>query len=167
MLSNELIIDAFKRIKDVVHRTVEGLNIDDLTYQPNETANSISWLVWHLTRIQDDHIAALMSQGQVWTNGWYEKFTLPFDVSETGYGHTAEDVTVVRASSALLTGYLDEVYEQTVKYVKGLTSSDYKKIVDERWDPPVSLTVRLISVISDDLQHAGQAAYVRGIIKKS
>ena len=47
-----------------------------------------------------------------------------------------------------------------------VTDDDLDRIVDERWDPPVTLAVRLVSVVDDCLQHAGQAAYARGILSR-
>jgi Protein of unknown function (DUF664) len=49
----------------------------------------------------------------------------------------------------------------------GYYDADLARIVDRSWDPPVSLGVRLVSVIADDLQHAGQAAFVRGTLQRS
>lgn len=164
MPTNELVIAAFERIKQIVHESIEGLTTDELTFRPNNSANSIAWLIWHLTRIQDDHIADLASQEQVWAQGWFDRFKLPFKKDATGYGQTAKEVASVQASSELLLGYHDEVHATTVEYVSKLTESDYRRLVDKRWDPPVTLVVRLVSIISDDLQHAGQAAYVRGLL---
>lgn len=165
MLANDLLIDSFGRIQDVVHQTVKGLNNDGLTFQPNDEANSIAWLVWHLTRIQDDHIANLAGTEQIWTSGgWAARFKLPFDDTATGYGHNPSDIAAVRASAKQLLDYYDAVHKQTVKFIKGLKEKDYDRIVDKRWNPPVTLAVRLISVISDDFQHAGQAAYLRGLL---
>ena len=166
MIANELLIDAFKRIRDVVIETVDGLSVDDLAFRPNGSANSIAWLMWHLTRIQDDHISELASKEQVWTKGWYERFGLSFEKNDTGYGHSSSDVSSVRASAKLLTGYFDAVYEETIEYVEKLVEHDYERVVDKRWDPPVTQAVRLISIVSDDLQHAGQAAYIRGLLNK-
>lgn len=165
MLANELIIDEFARIKAVVRHTVSDLSVDDLAFRPSESANSIAWLVWHLTRIQDDHVADLTKSKQTWITEWREKFSLPFAETETGYGQSSSEVAKVRVSSKLLIGYYDSVHENTIKYIKSLNEKDYQKIVDTRWDPPVTLAARLISIISDDLQHAGQAAYVRGLLK--
>jgi uncharacterized damage-inducible protein DinB len=164
--SADVLIDAFGRIRETVHEAVDGLRPDDLAYQVDGGANSIAWLVWHLTRVQDDHIAEVAGLEQVWTRaGWVDRFGLPFDRLATGYGDKAEDVAALRVTSGeLLAGYHDEVYEQTVEYVRGLTDADLPRVVDERWDPPVTLSVRLVSVISDDLQHAGQAAYLRGFL---
>lgn len=163
-----VLADAFDRISQVVHDSVDGLLSDDLSFQVDPDANSIAWLVWHLTRIQDDHVADAAETEQVWTaGGWAEEFALPFDPSDTGFGHSSGDVAAVSVRSGeLLTEYHDAVHAQTISYLEGLTDADLDRIVDESWDPPVSLGVRLVSVIADDLQHAGQAAFVRGVLDR-
>ncbi|HTD49032.1 MAG TPA: DUF664 domain-containing protein, partial [Acidimicrobiia bacterium] len=119
-------------------------------------------------RIQDDHIADVSGLEQIWTaHGHSERFALPFAVSETGFGHRTEDVAAVRVDSAdLLVDYHDAVFEQTARFVGTLTPDDLDRVVDRSWKPPVSLGVRLVSVLNDDLQHAGQAAYVRGLLDR-
>lgn len=166
MTGPDLLVDAFRRVREAVHDAIAGLTADQLTARVDAQANSIAWLVWHLTRIQDDHVSELAGREQMWTaGGWMERFALPFIPSETGYGHRSEEVAAVRVGSAgLLGGYHDAVHDETVRFVAALTDADLPRIVDERWHPPVSLGVRLVSVISDDLQHAGQAAFVRGIL---
>jgi hypothetical protein len=163
-----LLIDAYGRIRQVVHRVVGGLTPTQLAFRLDDEANSIAWLVWHLTRIQDDHIADVADTEQVYTSsGWADRFALPFDNSATGYGHSSDDVAAVRVDSGeLLVGYHDAVYEETLRFLESLADGDFARIVDESWDPPVTLGVRLVSVISDGLQHAGQAALVRGIIER-
>ncbi|GAA4637455.1 DUF664 domain-containing protein [Actinoallomurus vinaceus] len=169
MTSANLLTDAFGRVRDAVHRAVDGLGSEELAFRVDPGANSIAWLTWHLTRIQDDHLADAAGTPQLWTfEGWAERFGLPFDVSDTGYGHTSAEVAAVRVESAeLLTGYHDAVYQRTVAYVGSLTDDDLPRIVDRSWDPPVTLGVRLVSVIADGLQHAGQAAFVRGVLLRS
>jgi len=162
----DLLADAFGRIREEVHAAVDGLNADDLTYQPDPDSNSIGWLIWHLLRVADDHLADASGAGQVWTDdGWADRFGLDRDPADTGYGHGPGQVAKVTVTSAeLLTGYGDAVIQRALDYVRGLSDPDLDRIVDRRWDPPVTLGVRLISVISDDLQHAGQAAYLRGLL---
>jgi hypothetical protein len=163
--SAQLLTDTFGRIHGLVHKVADGLTSDQLSYRVDGTANSIAWLVWHLTRIQDDHVAGVADSEQVWTSGgWAGRFALPFDDSDTGYGHSSDDVAAVRASAELLVGYHDAVYERSCEYFEGLTDDELDRIVDRAWDPPVTLGVRLVSVVSDDLQHAGQAAFVRGLL---
>src|SRR6266498_2399441 len=157
MTSADLLVDAFGRIREVVHDVVEGLTPEQLTLRVDRRANTIAWLVWHLTRIQDDHVADAARIEQV---------GLPLDPLDTGYGHRADEVAAVRASEELLLGYHDAVHQQTIGYVEGLGDADLGRIVDEAWDPPVTLGVRLVSVIGDDLQHAGQAAFVRGVARR-
>jgi uncharacterized damage-inducible protein DinB len=166
MLTNDVVLDGFERIKRVVHAAVEGLSEEQLAARPAPDANSIAWLVWHLTRVQDDHVAEAAGHEQVWAaGGWAKKFGLPFSDEATGYGHTAAEVGKVHASAELLAGYYDAVHAQTVAYVGKLTAKDYERVVDKGWNPPVTLAVRLVSVLSDDMQHAGQAAYARGLLK--
>jgi hypothetical protein len=162
----DLLTDAFGRIREVVHEAVDGLTTDELAFRPGPRANSIAWLVWHLTRIQDDHIAGAAQTEQLWTSeGWVDRFGLPLPPADHGYGHTADQVATVQVKSGeLLTAYHDAVYENTIRHVRHLTDADFGRVVDKAWDPPVTLGVRLVSVISDDLQHAGQAAYIRGFL---
>jgi hypothetical protein len=80
MTSAELLVDAVGRIREVVHRVVDGLSPEQLAFRVDPEANSIAWLVWHLTRIQDDHLADAFEAEQVWTSqGWVERFGLPLD----------------------------------------------------------------------------------------
>ena len=161
----ELVIDAFERVRAAVHRATADLTSEALALRPDPEANSIAWLIWHLTRIQDDHVSDLSGTDQLWTSaGWHERFGLPFPESATGYGQSSDEVAAVRLESdELLLGYYDAVHEKTLAYVRALSSDDFDTIVDTSWNPPVTLGVRLTSVIADDLQHAGQAAYVRGL----
>jgi len=164
--SAQLLLDGFSRVRDAVRAVVEGLAADDLAWRPSGTGNSIGWLVWHLTRVQDDHLAEAAGDEQVWTrDGWARRFALPFDDAETGYGHGPSDVDAVRvASGDLLRDYHDAVHEQTVRRLQSWSGSAMARVVDEGWDPPVTLAVRLMSVLADDLAHVGQAEYVRGLL---
>jgi uncharacterized damage-inducible protein DinB len=162
----ELLTDAFGRIRDGAHEVVEGLAPQQLGHRPGPRSNSIAWVVWHLARVQDDHVAEVAGLEQVWTSqGWHERFGLPFEPSDTGYGHSPDQAAKVQVESGeVLTGYLDAVHQQTLRYVEGLRDADLDRVVDTRWDPPVTLGTRLVSVVNDDQQHVGQAAYVRGLI---
>jgi hypothetical protein len=164
----DILVDAFGRVREIVHQVVDGRTPGELAFRVDRQANSIAWLVWHLTRIQDDHVADVAQTEQVWTaGGWSQQFGLPFPPSATGYGHSSEDVAVVQVRSGeLLTGYHDAAHDATIRYLERLTDADFARIVDRSWDPPVTLAVRLVSVISDDLQHAGQAAFIAGVLRR-
>lgn len=163
--SHALLTDLLGRIQEHVHDLLDGTDEELLLGRPAPGANHIAWLLWHLTRVQDDHLAGLDDGfDQVWTEGWADGFALPFEVGDTGYGHDAAEVAQVRPSAELLRGYHDAVHDRSVLIVQGLEDEDFDRVVDERWDPPVTLGVRLVSVIDDCLQHCGQAAYVRGLL---
>ncbi|WP_090064566.1 mycothiol transferase [Lentzea flaviverrucosa] len=165
MSATDVLLDGFDRVRQAVTRLLEGLSADQLAHRVNDSANSIAWLVWHLTRVQDDHVADLAGSEQVWTGGgWSERFGLPLPAEDTGYGHDAGQVAAVVAPAGLLLGYHQAVHERTEKYLRGVEAGDLAVVIDESWDPPVTRAVRLVSVLEDDLQHAGQAAFVRGLL---
>lgn len=167
MRSADLLLDAFGRIREAVYEAVEGLSEGELAARVDEDANSIAWLVWHLTRVQDDHVADAFGTEQVWTeDGWVSRFGLPFPKKATGFGHSSAQVGKVRAPAELLLGYHDAVHGRSLEHLGAVTNADLDRIVDERWDPPVTLGVRLVSVIAEDNQHAGQAAFVRGVVER-
>jgi hypothetical protein len=162
-----LLQDLFGRTPPIASAAVEGLRADQLAWAPEPGANSIGWLVWHLTRVQDHHVSELLDDEQIWTSDdrWAKRCGLEPDPHNTGYGHSADDVATVRpdAPDALL-GYLTAVDQRTQRMLAGLRDDELDRIVDRRWDPPVTLGVRLISIADDCLQHVGQAAYLRGLL---
>ena len=162
---NDLLTDAFGRLPDLVRRAVEGLTPQQLTWAPAPGANTIGWLVWHLTRVQDHHVSELLGRDQVWVSGdWAGRFRLAADPDDTGYGHSPDQVAAVRPDDdRAILDYFEAVAERTRHLISGVTPDDLDRIVDLRWQPPVTLGVRLVSVITDDVQHAGQAAYLRGL----
>lgn len=164
--TRDLLLDGFEHVRQSAAAAVDGADETTLTARLTPEANSIAWLIWHLTRVQDDHVSEVAGTGQVWVSeGFHTRFGLPFDEGAIGYGFSSEDVARVRGVSAdLLVEYLEAVTAATRTYVEGLTDDDLDRVVDERWDPPVTLAVRLVSVLNDDLQHAGQAAFVRGCV---
>lgn len=168
MDAGDLLIELYDRIGTHVRDAVEGLSVDELLTAPEPGANTIGWLVWHLTRVQDHHIAELIDAEQVWvTSDWPPRFGLAADPWNTGYGHSQAEVAAVRPDGpALLIAYYDAVAARTREFLMGVRAGDLDRVIDERWDPPVTLGVRLVSVADDDIQHAGQAKYVRGLLSR-
>ena len=167
MTPADVYIDFFERVLENGVAVVGGLDDDQLAHRPTADANSIAWLVWHAARGQDAQIADVAGTEQVWfSQGWADRFGLDLDPNDHGYGHTSEQVGKVRASGELLEGYLRACHEATVAYLRTVSETDLDRIVDDRWDPPVSLGVRLVSIADDDAQHVGQAAYLRGLLDR-
>jgi hypothetical protein len=163
-----LLDELYGRIPPLARGAVDGLGADALVARPGPGANTIAWLVWHSARVQDHHVSELLDAEQLWVGGdWAARFGLDPDPDNTGYGHTADDVAAVRpADAAAPVAYLEAVQARTVEWLQRLGADDLDRVVDTRWDPPVTLGVRLVSVADDSLQHLGQAAYVRGLLDR-
>jgi hypothetical protein len=168
MDARDLIIEALGRIQGIVARSLDGITAEQLAYRPTEQANSIAWLTWHLTRIQDRHVSDLAGQPQAWVaDGWHAKFGKPADPDDTGQRYTPEQVAEIRPDGPqILQDYHDAVYQRSVAYVRTLTPADLDRELNEpQYTPLPTVGVRLVSVCSDNLQHAGQAVYLRGCIE--
>jgi len=166
--TSEVLSDAFGRIVEDFEAAVEGLTAGQLAARIDAEANSICWLAWHAARVQDDHVADLAGGSQVWVeDGFEDRFGLGLDTSDIGYGHTSDQVAAVRVEDPqLLVDYLRAVTARTNAYLAGVDAAELDRVIDRRWDPPVTVGVRLVSVVDDCMQHAGQARFVRGVIER-
>jgi uncharacterized damage-inducible protein DinB len=164
----DLIIDGLNRVDEDLRRTLEGLSAEQLAFRPAEDANSIAWLAWHLTRVQDDHVSELAGRPQAWTEDrWFERFGKSSDATDSGFGYTAEQVAAIRPDGpAVLVEYYANVHERSMAYLQTLSCQEMDRVIDRRWNPPVTVGVRLVSVVNDCTEHVGQMAYIRGLIEK-
>lgn len=165
----DVLLESFGRIPELLHQVVDGIDPEVLVRQPvvdGRTNNSIGWLVWHIGRMEDAQVAAIAGSDQVHaTGGWADRLGVPYPASASGYGMSTADVAKFRvASPELLTDYYDAVHERTIQVIGQLDAAGLSRIVDDQWDPPVTALVRLVSVVDDAAQHAGQAAYVKGLL---
>lgn len=168
MDTRDVLTDAFDRIPEIIDSVLDGIDPEALTFRPDPEANTIAWLVWHLTRVQDHHVSELAGRRQVYVaDGWAARLGLEADEADTGFGHTVDQVGAVTPPVAEMIGYLRAVSDNTREYLGTVDADELDRIVDRRWDPPVTAGVRLVSVIGDCLQHAGQAAYIRGVYERS
>jgi hypothetical protein len=161
----ELLRDAFTRLIEHADALTDGLTGDESNYRPTAGANSIAWLLWHSARVQDVQVADIAGVEQAWTrDGWVDRFDLDLPRDDTGFGHSPEQVAKVLAPAELLAGYYHAVHELTLDYVAGVSAGELERVIDPGWDPPVTASMRLVSIIDDCAQHLGQAAYLRGIV---
>lgn len=168
MLTRDILTEAYERINQLVHRATDGIDADGLSYRPEPGANSIAWLVWHLTRIQDDHISAIVGVPQVWADrDWATRSGIDRGPTDLGQGDGTDEVGAIRPDTASgLLAYHDEVMDRTFHYLATVDADELNRVVDNSYSPPVTAGVRIVSVLSDNLQHAGQARYLRGIIDR-
>ena len=164
----QLIADGYGRVLELLEKALDGLTQDDLNEQPHPDSNSMGWLTWHITRVQDHQIAELMGEEQLWIRDrWHAKFNRAPDPSDVGFGNNSEDVAAFRSPDVkTLLEYHRVVLERSKHYISTLTATDLDRELNEPWFQPLpTVGVRLVSVMSDCLEHAGQVAYVRGLLK--
>lgn len=167
-VARDLLRDGFDRIHDGVPAVVDGLTPEQLLWRPDPEANHLAWLVWHLSRQADAQLAALADREQAWTaDGWAERFDLPYPTEAHGYAMSGDDVgAFVLDDPALLTGYADAVHSLTLEVIDALDPETLARVIDADWDPPVTVAVRVVSVLDDAAKHLGQAEYLRGLIER-
>lgn len=166
MEAKDIVLDALERIRSILHRTLTGLTLDEMNRQPTSDSNSIAWLTWHLTRVQDNGISGLFGQEQAWiSQGWHAQFGMTPDPDNEGQGHTPAQVAAFRAPSIqTLLDYHDSVSTRSKSFLTGLAPADFNRELDEpQYQPRPTVGVRVVSILSDNLQHAGQVAYLRGV----
>ncbi|MFV0451788.1 MAG: mycothiol transferase [Propioniciclava sp.] len=166
--ATDILDDAFTRVNEAMHQQLDGLAGPTVLWRPDAEANSIGWLAWHLTRVQDDHLAGVGDRDQVWTaDGFAASFALPYPVEAHGYGHSSDDVAAFTIDDVdLLLAYHDAVHQMTLTVLGALDDAGYARVVDDSWDPPVTAAVRLVSVIGDTGAHLGQIGYLRGLAER-
>ena len=183
---HELITDSLGRVSWLLEKALDGLTPEDMNQQPWANCNTIGWLTWHLTRWQDRSIALFMGEKQLWiSDGWYKKFDRNPDPEDTGLGHSSEDVVAFKSPDAeILLEYYSTVLDRTRRYLASLTTIELDRQLNDRWyrselwyqssrwnqgnsqrQGPLLLGTRLVSMANDNIQHAGQVAYLRGVLK--
>jgi len=167
MNCKDLIVDGLNRVDGDVRHTLDGLTAEQLAFRPAKDANSIAWLAWHLARQEDGQIADMAGSQQVWIEGrWHERFGKPADPQDSGFGYTREQVAEISPEGPrVLVDYYAAVHARSLAYLEALTCQEMDRIIDRHWDPPVTVGVRLVSIVNDATQHVGQMAYLRGIIE--
>ena len=168
MTTADVLLEAFGRVPEELRAALDGVAPEHLVARLDPDTNTLAWLAWHLARVQDAQVASAFGVDEVWTSqGWAQRFALPLDDGDTGYGHTSDQVGQVRVQDAgLLLDHLDAVHARTVEHLRTLADGDLERVVDPSYDPPVTLGVRLVSVLADDLQHVGQVALLRGLLER-
>ena len=159
-----LLTEGFGRITELYDGVAEGLDDETLHHRPGGTGNPIGWLLWHLARVQDDHVADLADgraglgavPGTVRPAQRHRRHRLR---PHQRAGRRAPD----RGRRAAR-GVPPRGDAATARYLETVDEAELEREVDQNWDPPVTAGQRLVSIQGDCLQHLGQAAYVKGLL---
>ena len=162
MAETDVLLDAFTRVYESLHRTLADLTAEELIQEPHPP---IGWLAWRLTRILDSNVSRLGGRQQLWIgDGWAARFVMPPEPADFGRSatHTREQVRAFRASAELLLAYHDAAYERTTAYLKTLTAADLARQLDEpQYHPLPTVAVRLVSVLENAMTNQGQIGYLK------
>ena len=167
MSAPELYLEAIRRSDGDLKRSLEDLSTEELRHQPaGAGSNPIGWLVWHLTRTRDNIVSSIAGEKSIWEReGWGARFSMEGELPR----FTPEDVNTFDPKDfATLVGYFDSVAEQTAKVIGGLTDADMTREVASTVPgrPPQPVLGRLAVILNDNVQHIGQVAYLRGLIRE-
>ena len=162
VVATALTIDMNNFIKGAL----TGLSDEDITKRPTDQCNPIGWTLWHATRVEDGIMANISGKAQVWTEGgWPQKFGMAADSTDSGIGHSLEQVAAFKPTVANLQGYAEAVREKTLACLHALTPSD----LDRDLAPPGGGDSRKVGawlavILLDHLHHSGQVCYIRGYV---
>ena len=131
----------------------------------------MAWLLWHVARQMDGQASRLSGKEPVWTaQGFRDRFDLGPVADEEGMGwqHTPEQArSIIVTDPALLLEHLEAATDALLDYIGTLQDDDLDELVEEiadgSGDAPMTRAKRLVDVITDPVQHLGQAAHVLGM----
>ncbi len=162
MVTTDVLLDGFTRVYESLHRTLPDLTEEELIREPHPP---IGWLAWRLTRVMDSNVSRLSDREQLWSgNGWAARFGMPPEPADFGRSvtHTREQVRAFCASAELLLAYHDATYERMKTYLEKLPAEDLARQLDEpQYQPPPTVSVRLVSVLENAMTNQGQISYLK------
>ena len=162
MIANDILLDAFTRVHDSLHRTLGDITAEELVKEPHP---SIGWLAWRISRVMDSNVARLSGREQLWIGeGWAARFGMvpgPEDYARSAQ-HTREQVKAFRAAAQPLLDYHDAAYERMTSYLDSMSADELARGLDEpQYDPRPTVAVRLVSVLENAMTNEGQISYLK------
>jgi hypothetical protein len=157
-----VLLDAFSRVNESLHRMLSDLTDEELTKEPHP---SIGWLAWRLSRVIDNNASRLAGLDQLWVaSGWGERFGMKPALYDFGRSkaHTREQVRAFHAPADLLLAYHDATHERLMTYLKTLTAADLARELNEpQYQPLPTIGVRLVSVLENAMNNQGMIGYLK------
>ena len=165
MTLNRFIEDAFQKEHEFLMDALSGLTPGEQAWRAGPDANSITWILWHMLRVEDMWFQFFIQRkSEIWErDGWNEKFGLP--TRDNGFGHTSEQVAAFPTLDlAELIGYGDAVRAETLDYLRGVTQEEFERVPREQ-RPEMSVAAIFRQVIGEAYQHQGHIAYLKGLLR--
>ena len=165
MTLNRFIEDAFQKEHEFLMDVLSGLTPEEQAWRAGPDANSITWILWHMLRVEDMWFQFFIQRkNEIWErDGWNEKFGLP--IRDNGFGHTSEEVAAFPTLDlAELIGYGDAVRAETLDYLRGVTPEEFERVPREQ-RPEMSVAAIFRQVIGEVYQHQGHIAYLKGLLR--
>lgn len=155
------ISDCLEQVRIRLLGTCEGMNQEEVLWRPEPYANNIGFVLWHVTRAEDNLVMRLENGHALWvTGGWHEKFGQPVNAPDPG------DRMGLRALAIpglpVLLGYSQAVGEQTRRLLGELTVDRLDQPIGPS-QPGQTVTANLRHLITHRNNHHGQMDYIRGL----
>ena len=160
-------LTALQRNWDMVNAAVEGLDDELLRRRPNNDSNSMSWLIWHMTRVADRFIHSRLQDGQqLWVaDGWAAKFGMEANPDDIGMGWSNEQAAAWRTPPRpVLLGYYAAVNAAALAFLQTLDAEGQQREITGPAGPQ-TVGEALGVLVWDNVVHGGQVAYLRGYFK--
>jgi uncharacterized damage-inducible protein DinB len=169
MSATQTTVSALERNWQMVLEAVSEVDEATMTARPNDDSNSMSWLIWHMTRVADRFIHfRLMSKPQIWTEGaWHEKFKMAANSDDFGMGWSNEQAAAWEAPSKdVLLDYFNTVNTAVGAYLQSLSEADLAREIPFPVAPDtIAVGDALGVLVWDNIVHGGQVAYLRGFYR--
>ena len=165
MDAKEFALEALERARAVTMIAIDGLTPEHFHWRPNPTANSIAFLLWHISRVEDRFTSDLRNMEEIWlTEEWHKKFAVA--ISENGIGWGPEQIQDFRPAIELVVSYLQRVRNISLETISRLNISQFKEqLTPSRPDFTVANTLQ--TIVYHENHHQGAIGYIRGLIEGS
>ncbi len=162
MEAKELILRSLEQSQRFLTRALDGLTQEEVAWSPNAECNSIAFILWHMTRVEDLFVNRVIQREKELyeAEGWQEKLGTPVKA----YGYTLEELKAWPVPKLeVLRAYANSVREKTLSFLQSVTPEKLSEEVIRPNRPPDSVGASLGHMSTEIALHVGQIAYLRGV----
>ena len=158
--------DTLRQVQLRLLATCQGLTQDQVLWRPTPYANNIGFILWHLTRGEDNVISNLSSpEPTLWVSqGWHEKFNQPVEAPDPGDRMGLQSLPIPGLD--VLLGYSEAVHEKSQSFFSALPGERLDQAPDPT-RPQRTVAAALRHLITHKNNHHGQIDYIRGLQDQS